>query len=112
VSHDGAIFYPGAHSPMWDLAEAPHSIALIEDFYNAGKPVAAVCHARAYSITSVPGPADRASPKSCRASAPKLSARSSKTPWGCARRNYSHFFQRKNTYGPIAAKAISAIAMG
>src|SRR6476646_5808084 len=30
---------------MWDLAEDPRSIALIEDFYNAGKPVAAVCHA-------------------------------------------------------------------
>ena len=30
---------------MWDLAEDPHSIALIEAFWNAGKPVAAVCHA-------------------------------------------------------------------
>jgi len=30
----------------------------------------------------------------------------------CARRHYSHFFQRKNTYGPIAAKAISVIARG
>jgi putative intracellular protease/amidase len=30
---------------MWDLAEEPRSIALIEGFYNAGKPVAAVCHA-------------------------------------------------------------------
>jgi putative intracellular protease/amidase len=32
---------------MWDLAEDPTSIALIEAFYNAGKPVAAVCHAPA-----------------------------------------------------------------
>src|ERR1700756_3701873 len=40
-----AIFYPGGHGPMWDLAEDPQSIALIEDFYNSGKPVAAVCHA-------------------------------------------------------------------
>jgi putative intracellular protease/amidase len=40
-----AIFYPGGHGPMWDLAEDPHSISLIETFYNAGKPVAAVCHA-------------------------------------------------------------------
>jgi len=40
-----AVFYPGGHGPMWDLAEDPHSIALIEAFYNAGKPVAAVCHA-------------------------------------------------------------------
>src|SRR5580704_10722719 len=40
-----AVFYPGGHGPMWDLAEDPHSIALIEAFYNSGKPVAAVCHA-------------------------------------------------------------------
>ncbi|MDG3005950.1 type 1 glutamine amidotransferase domain-containing protein [Paludisphaera mucosa] len=40
-----AVFYPGGHGPMWDLAEDPTSIALIEAFYNAGKPVAAVCHA-------------------------------------------------------------------
>jgi putative intracellular protease/amidase len=40
-----AVFYPGGHGPMWDLAEDPQSIALIESFYNAGKPVAAVCHA-------------------------------------------------------------------
>lgn len=39
------VFYPGGHGPMWDLAEDPDSIALIEDFYNSGKPVAAVCHA-------------------------------------------------------------------
>ncbi len=30
---------------MWDLAESPVSIALIESFYNSGKPVALVCHA-------------------------------------------------------------------
>jgi putative intracellular protease/amidase len=41
--HD-AVFYPGGHGPMWDLAEDATSIALIEAFYNAGKPVAAVCH--------------------------------------------------------------------
>jgi putative intracellular protease/amidase len=40
-----AVFYPGGHGPMWDLSEDPHSIALIEAFYSAGKPVAAVCHA-------------------------------------------------------------------
>ena len=39
------VFYPGGHGPMWDLAEDPVSIALIESFYNAGKPVAFVCHA-------------------------------------------------------------------
>ncbi|HVE09886.1 MAG TPA: type 1 glutamine amidotransferase domain-containing protein [Paraburkholderia sp.] len=40
-----AVFYPGGHGPMWDLAEDKHSIALIEAFYNSGKPVATVCHA-------------------------------------------------------------------
>lgn len=39
------VFYPGGHGPMWDLAEDPVSIALIESFYGSGKPVAAVCHA-------------------------------------------------------------------
>ena len=40
-----AVFYPGGHGPLWDLAENPKSIALIEAMYHAGKPVAAVCHA-------------------------------------------------------------------
>ena len=42
-----AVFYPGGHGPLWDLAEDTHSIKLIEAFYAAGKPVAAVCHAPA-----------------------------------------------------------------
>ena len=40
-----AIFYPGGHGPLWDLAEDQHSIGLIEAFYATGKPVGAVCHA-------------------------------------------------------------------
>ena len=40
-----AVFYPGGHGPLWDLAEDKKSIAFIEAMYNAGKPVAAVCHA-------------------------------------------------------------------
>ena len=40
-----AVFYPGGHGPLWDLAEDQHSIALIEALYQAGKPVATVCHA-------------------------------------------------------------------
>ena len=40
-----AVFYPGGHGPLWDLAEDPHSIGLIERFAAAGKPVALVCHA-------------------------------------------------------------------
>jgi putative intracellular protease/amidase len=40
-----AVFYPGGHGPLWDLAEDPGSVALIEAMLAAGKPVAAVCHA-------------------------------------------------------------------
>ena len=40
-----AVFYPGGHGPLWDLAEDASSIALIETMLTAGKPVAAVCHA-------------------------------------------------------------------
>ncbi len=49
VNHDDfdAVFYPGGHGPLWDLAESKVSQKLIEDFYNANKPVAAVCHAPA-----------------------------------------------------------------
>jgi putative intracellular protease/amidase len=39
-----SVFYVGGHGPMWDLAESPVSIALLESFYNAGKPIALVCH--------------------------------------------------------------------
>ena len=39
------VFYPGGHGPLWDLAEDRHSVALIESFVAAGKPVALVCHA-------------------------------------------------------------------
>ncbi len=42
-----AVFYPGGHGPLWDLAESADSIHLIAAFANAGKPVAAVCHAPA-----------------------------------------------------------------
>ncbi len=40
-----AVFYPGGHGPLWDLAESPVSIKLIESFLAADKPVALVCHA-------------------------------------------------------------------
>lgn len=42
-----ALFYPGGHGPLWDLAEDEVSINLIETMYATGKPVAAVCHAPA-----------------------------------------------------------------
>ena len=42
-----SIFYVGGHGPMWDIVDNPDAIALIESFYNSGKPVAAVCHSSA-----------------------------------------------------------------
>lgn len=39
------VFYPGGHGPLWDLADDRHSVALLEAFIAAGKPVALVCHA-------------------------------------------------------------------
>lgn len=42
-----AVFYPGGHGVLWDLVEDKKSIALIESFYNEGKPVSFVCHAPA-----------------------------------------------------------------
>ncbi|WP_419186509.1 type 1 glutamine amidotransferase domain-containing protein [Rohdeia mirabilis] len=47
-----AVFYPGGHGPMWDLANDPTSIALIEAFLSQGKPVAAVCHAPAALVNA------------------------------------------------------------
>lgn len=40
-----AVFYPGGHGPLWDLANDEQSISLIQEFYNHNKPVAFVCHA-------------------------------------------------------------------
>ncbi|NIE82725.1 MULTISPECIES: type 1 glutamine amidotransferase domain-containing protein [unclassified Burkholderia] len=47
VTHDAfdAVFYPGGHGPLWDLAEDRDSIALIESTFAARKPLALVCHA-------------------------------------------------------------------
>lgn len=42
-----AVFYPGGHGPLWDLAESNESVQLIENFYNSKKPVSFVCHAPA-----------------------------------------------------------------
>ncbi|MCJ7685010.1 MAG: type 1 glutamine amidotransferase domain-containing protein [Deltaproteobacteria bacterium] len=39
-----AVFYPGGHGPLWDLAEDQNSIALLEAFYKQGKPLGLVCH--------------------------------------------------------------------
>ncbi|AUC07881.1 MULTISPECIES: type 1 glutamine amidotransferase domain-containing protein [Acinetobacter] len=40
-----AVFYPGGHGPLWDLAKDQNSISLIEQTLQADKPVALVCHA-------------------------------------------------------------------
>ena len=40
-----AVMYPGGHGPLWDLTNDKDSIALIEAFVKADKPVASVCHA-------------------------------------------------------------------
>jgi len=40
-----AVFYPGGHGPLWDLTKDQDSIKLIQEFWSAKKPVAAVCHA-------------------------------------------------------------------
>ncbi len=45
-----AVFYPGGHGPLWDLANDSKSIQLIETFYNTQKPVAFVCHSPAALI--------------------------------------------------------------
>lgn len=50
-----AVFYPGGHGPLWDLASDAASIALIEAAVAAGKPVGAVCHAPAV-LRSAKGP--------------------------------------------------------
>lgn len=42
-----AVFYPGGHGPLWDLATDKNSIKLIEAFYNHQKPIALVCHSPA-----------------------------------------------------------------
>lgn len=50
-----AVFYPGGHGPLWDLATDVQSIALIENFYKNNKPVAFVCHAPA-ALVNVKAP--------------------------------------------------------
>ncbi len=49
ISADGfdAIFFPGGHGPLWDLAEDADSIGLIQDFAASDRPIGAVCHAPA-----------------------------------------------------------------
>jgi putative intracellular protease/amidase len=50
-----AVFYPGGHGPLWDLATDGISVSLIEDFYKNNKPVTFVCHAPA-ALVNVKAP--------------------------------------------------------
>ncbi|WP_417657443.1 type 1 glutamine amidotransferase domain-containing protein [Pseudidiomarina aestuarii] len=47
-----AVFYPGGHGPLWDLVDNQESIGLIQNFWQQGKPVAAVCHAPAVLVNA------------------------------------------------------------
>ncbi|CAM4013713.1 Putative intracellular protease/amidase [Pedobacter westerhofensis] len=47
-----AVFYPGGHGPIWDLAKDNNSGILIHDFLDSGKPVALVCHSPAALISA------------------------------------------------------------
>ena len=49
-----SVFYPGGHGPMWELAEDPHSIRLLESFYNSGKPVTLACYTKATKRRGAP----------------------------------------------------------
>ena len=42
-----AVFCPGGHGPLWDLAENTHSMTMIKTMLSSGKPVGLVCHAPA-----------------------------------------------------------------
>jgi putative intracellular protease/amidase len=48
-----AVFVPGGHGPMWDLAVDPTSQKLIAEFATKGKVVSAVCHGPAALINVV-----------------------------------------------------------
>ena len=50
-----AIFYPGGHGPLWDLADDRDSLRLIGEMDGAGKIVAAVCHGPA-ALLNATGP--------------------------------------------------------
>lgn len=54
ISHEqfDAVFYPGGHGPIWDLAKDNDSGILILNFLDAGKPVGAVCHGPAALLSA------------------------------------------------------------
>lgn len=48
-----AVFFPGGHGTMFDLPDNPHVQRLIRDTYQAGKPLAAVCHGPACFVNII-----------------------------------------------------------
>lgn len=50
-----AVFYPGGHGPMFDLATDPASAQLLREFAAKGKVIAAVCHGPA-ALVNVEAP--------------------------------------------------------
>ena len=53
-----AVFYPGGHGPLWDLANNKDSIKLIKAFWESYKPIATVCHAPAVLLNVYDGNGD------------------------------------------------------
>ncbi|WP_309396955.1 ribosomal protein L7/L12 [Cerasicoccus maritimus] len=47
-----AVFLPGGHGPMWDLANNQQVGMIVVQHYALGKPVAAVCHGPAGLLTA------------------------------------------------------------
>ncbi|PVZ70695.1 type 1 glutamine amidotransferase domain-containing protein [Pelagibaculum spongiae] len=50
-----AVFFPGGHGPLWDLADNPETARLIEYFYQQKKPIGVVCHAAAVLCQAMDG---------------------------------------------------------
>ena len=47
-----ALFFPGGHGPMGDLATDGETSRLVLEFYRQNKPIAAVCHGPAALLTA------------------------------------------------------------
>jgi putative intracellular protease/amidase len=54
IDTDGydAVFYPGGHGPVIDLAKDPENIKIANEFHRAKKTVAAICHGVGYVLCS------------------------------------------------------------
>lgn len=45
-----ALFFPGGHGPMWDLANDEKNAQIVLNFFHLGKPIGAICHGPAALI--------------------------------------------------------------